>query len=123
MSSRFPHRLMTTLAAAALLAVATQAQAHAHLVSASPAVNATTPAPQTLVLHFSERLEPKFSGIEVFKADGSKAPVTSEVSADDRKTIIGKATGPLSPGVYQVRWHNVAADGHHMEGTYSFTVR
>jgi hypothetical protein len=115
---------MTTLAAAAaLLAAATQAQAHAHLVSASPAANATMGAPRTLVLHFSERLEPKFSGIEVFKADGSKAPVRSEVPADDRKTIIGRLTGPLSPGVYRVRWRNVAADGHHMEGTYSFTVR
>ena len=59
----------------------------------------------------------------MFKADGSKAPVSSEVPADDRKTIIGKVTGPLPPGVYQVKWHNVAADGHHMEGTYSFTVR
>jgi copper resistance protein C len=124
MSSRFPHRSMAPLSAAvALLAAATQAQAHAHLVSASPAASATTPPPQTLVLHFSERLEPKFSGVEVFKADGGKAPVTSEVSAEDRKTILGKVTGPLSPGAYQVKWRTVAADGHHMEGTYSFTVR
>ena len=123
MSSRFPHRLMATLGAAAVIAAATQAQAHAHLVGASPGENATVASPKTLVLHFSERLEPKFSGLDVFKADGGKAPVTSEIPADDRKTIIGHATGPLPPGVYQVKWRTVAADGHRMEGSYSFTVR
>jgi methionine-rich copper-binding protein CopC len=126
MSSRFPSRSIATLAAAAaavLLAAATQAQAHAHLVSATPAANATTAPPKMLVLHFSERLEPNFSGVEVFKADGGKAPVTSEILADDRKTIIGKVTSPLAPGVYQVRWRTVAADSHRMAGAYSFTVR
>lgn len=124
MSSRALFRSLTAAgAAAALLSAAAEAEAHAHLVGASPAANATVAAPKTLVLHFSERLEPKFSGVEVFKADGSKAPVTSEILAEDRKTIIGRAIGPLAPGVYQVRWRTVAADGHRMEGTYSFNVR
>jgi methionine-rich copper-binding protein CopC len=124
MSSRCLFRSMATLgAASALLLAATQAKAHAHLVSASPAANAVTAPPKALVLHFSERLEPNFSGVEVFKADGGKAPVTSEIPADDRKTIIGKVSGPLPPGVYQVRWRTVAADGHRMDGTFSFIVR
>lgn len=124
MSSRALFRSFTAAgAAAALAAAAAQAQAHAHLVAASPAANAVVAAPKALVLHFSERLEPKFSGVEVFKADGSKAPVASEISADDRKTIIGRPTGPLPPGVYQVKWRTVAADGHRMDGTFSFVVR
>src|SRR5262249_51880645 len=121
MSSRFPHRSMAALGAAVvLLAAATQVQAHAHLLSASPAANATVTAPKMIVLRFSERLEPNFSGLEVFKADGSKAQVTSEILAHDRKTIIGRSASPLPPGVYTVRWRTVAADGHRMDGTFSF---
>jgi methionine-rich copper-binding protein CopC len=123
MSSRFPYRPIATLSVASLLAAATQAQAHAHLLSASPAANATTAAPRTIVLRFSERLEPNFSGLEVFKADGGKAQVTSEIPAQDRKTIIGRAASPLPPGVYTVRWRMVAADGHRMDGSFSFVVR
>jgi methionine-rich copper-binding protein CopC len=114
---------MAMLGAAVLASAATQARAHAHLLSASPAENATVPPPKTLTLHFSERLEPKFSGIEVVKADGSKAAVSSEVPANDRKTIVGTVSGQLSPGVYTVKWRAVSADSHRMEGSYRFTVR
>jgi copper resistance protein C len=124
MSSRHPFRSIAALGiAAGLFAAATQAQAHAHLVAVSPAANATAPAPKTLILHFSEKLEPNFSGLELDKADGSKVAVTSEVPANDRKTILGKVTGQLAPGVYTVKWRSVSADSHRMEGAYNFTVR
>jgi methionine-rich copper-binding protein CopC len=124
MRSNVPFRLAAALGAAlSLIAAATQARAHAHLVAASPGEKATVSSPKLLTLHFSERLEPSFSGLELEKADGGKVPVTSEVPANDHKAILGKLSGPLAPGAYRVKWHTVSADTHRMEGAYTFTVR
>lgn len=118
----FRTPLIAAAAAAGLLAVATQAEAHARLVSATPAANASTPSPTTLTLRFSEKLEPKFSGAALMKADGSSVPVKAQVGKD-RKTIVADVPGKLAPGAYMVMWHVVSADGHRMKGDFSFTVR
>ncbi|MBT9470788.1 MAG: copper homeostasis periplasmic binding protein CopC [Phenylobacterium sp.] len=122
MNPRVSLRSIAALSAAAGLLVATQAEAHAHLVNATPAANATVAAPKTITLHFSEKLEPKFSGVELMKADGSKVAIASSVPAKDRKAIKGAVAGKLSPGSYMVMWHVVSADGHRMKGDFSFTV-
>lgn len=110
-------------AAAALLAAATGAQAHAHLVKATPAANAVVATPKNLCLTFSEKLEPKFSGLDLMKADGQPVAVKSSVAAKDRKTITATLAAPLAPGGYMVMWHVVSADGHRMKGDFSFIVR
>ncbi len=107
--------------AAALLLSGVQAQAHARLLEANPAADATVAAPSQIVLRFSERLEPKFSGFEVAAA-GAKAQIKTRVG-EDRKTLIGVASKPLTAGAYQLTWHAVSADGHRMLGAYAFTVR
>jgi methionine-rich copper-binding protein CopC len=106
---------------ASLAAVATQAAAHAAFVSASPAVNATVASPKQVTVKLSEKLSPKFSGLDLMKADGSKVPVKTTV-AKDKKTLM--ATVPaLAPGAYMVMWHAVAADdGHKSKGDFNFTV-
>jgi hypothetical protein len=49
------------------------AYAHAHLDRASPAAGATlTVAPTEVTLHFTQRLEPKFSTIVVRDAGASR---------------------------------------------------
>jgi copper resistance protein C len=123
MSSRVSPRAIATLGVAVGLSMASQAQAHAHLVSASPAENSATSAPKLLALHFSEKLEPAFSGVEITKADGGRVAIRSEVPANDRKAIVGTVNGQLSPGVYRVQWHAVSADSHRTQGAYTFTVR
>jgi copper resistance protein C len=120
MNSRFPFQFIAGLG---VLAAAVQAQAHAHLMASVPAKDATVAAPTLLTLHFSEKLEATFSGLELDRSDGTRVPVTSAVPNDDPKTILGRVTGRLPPGVYTVKWHNVSADSHRMEGSYSFTVR
>ena len=112
----------TALLAAAALLVATQAEAHAHLVKATPAANAQVGAPTTLQLQFSEKLEPKFSAVELMKASGTAIAVTSAVSAKDAKAIDVGVKTPLAPGAYMVMWHVVSADGHKSKGDYNFTV-
>jgi len=108
------------LAAAALLG-ATQAQAHAKLVSASPAENAAGPAPRAITLRFNEKLQPKLSGFEL-SAGGAATPVKIAVSKD-RMSMVGTPAKPLAAGAYEVRWHAVTSDMHRMEGHYGFTVR
>lgn len=112
--------LAAVTGAAAMLA-ATGAQAHAKLVSSNPGANATVAAPKQLVLKFSEKLQPKFSGADV-AMPGMVTP--AKVSfAKDGKTMIVQPTAALMAGAYTVKWHAVTADTHRMQGTYSFTVR
>src|SRR5438876_9222429 len=106
--------------AAPLLFAGLSAEAHAHLVKAEPAENATVAAPKTISLQFSEKLEGKFSGAELMKANRSAVPVNSKASA---KTITARPMAALTPGGYMVMWHVVAADGHKMKGQYNFTVK
>jgi methionine-rich copper-binding protein CopC len=109
--------------AAGLILAAGQAQAHARLLSSTPAADTTVVPPQKLALHFSEKLEPKFSAVELMKADGAKIEIKSSVLSDDPKTIEGDLAAPLQHGSYMVMWHAVSADGHRTQGDYNFTVR
>lgn len=108
---------------AVLLALASPAVAHPKVSASTPAAGATTTAPKKISLQLSEKLEPKFSGVELMKADGTKVPVVSKVGGKDGKTIEADVKGKLAPGRYMVMWHAVAADGHRVKGDYNFTVR
>jgi copper resistance protein C len=112
--------LATAIGAFALLA-ASQAAAHAKLVSSSPAENGVGPAPRQIVLKFNEKLQPKFSGFEL-STGGAAVPVKVSVGKD-RLSLVGAPTKTLAPGAYEVKWHAVTADTHRMQGGYSFTVR
>jgi len=112
--------LAAACGAFALLAGA-GAWAHARLLEANPAQNAAVESPRQIVLRFSEKLEPQFSGFEVTAA-GAHVPL--QVSLDkDHKSLVGLPAKPLAGGAYQVTWHVVSADGHRMQGGYAFTVR
>jgi methionine-rich copper-binding protein CopC len=112
---------LAALATAAAMFGATSADAHAKLVSSNPAANATVAAPKQVVLKFSEKLQPKFSGADV-AMPGMVTPAKVSV-AKDGKTMIVQPKTPLMAGAYTVKWHAVTADTHRMEGTYNFTVR
>ncbi len=116
--------LIAAGAALALVGMATEASAHAHLLTSNPAANAAVPAPKQLTLKFSEKLQPKFSGLSVTmpQMNNMAAPVKVAVSKDG-KSLVATPTAPLSAGVYKVAWHAVTADTHRVQGAYSFTVR
>jgi hypothetical protein len=107
---------------AAAMLVATQASAHAHLVSSSPAADATVPAPKAITLTFNEKLVPTFSGFEVSMVDHNmKAPVKTTISKDG-KSITGTPGAALMKGSYKISWHAASADGHRMNGEVAFKV-
>ena len=109
------------VAAVAALLAASEAAAHAKLINANPAASVTGPAPRQIVLRFSEKLQPKYSGFDVTYR-GAHVPMMMTVGRD-RRTLVGAPTRPLARGAYQVSWHAVTADTHRIKGSYTFTVR
>jgi copper resistance protein C len=97
--------------------------AHAHPKAMMPAPDSTGPAPSKISITFSEAVEPKFSSIKLTDTAGKSVdPETSAPVPGDPATLTLKVP-PLPAGTYVVHWSNVSVDGHHLEGSYKFTVR
>lgn len=119
---RIYHPAPFIAVAAAVAFAAGPAAAHARLVGATPAPDATVVATRTLSLTFSERAIPAFSGFDVVNAAGDKVAI--EIAfADDGKTMTGTAARPLAAGAYRIDWRIASGDGHRMTGSYTFSVR
>lgn len=120
-NARTSTALITLCSAAALWA--TQAQAHARLVSANPAPSSTVAAPKAIHLEFSEEIAKKFSSFKLTDTAGNAMAVMT-MEAQDGKALEAMPNTALSPGVYTVSWIAVSTDdGHKMTGSYSFTVK
>ncbi len=101
----------------------TSALAHAKLQWASPPPGATIhAAPGSLVLLFSEAVEPRFCRVEVLNQAGA-AEVAGSWHGDpkDAKRLLVPVTR-LDPGTYTVHWRAVSVDTHKSDGAYQFTV-
>jgi len=104
---------------AAVLGCSTAAQAHAYLDHATPAVGSTVAgSPGTVTLHFTEKLEAKFSGAEVHGAGGGRVDHGASVSGNAMRIGVGR----LAPGSYSVTWHALSVDTHKTQGSFGFTV-
>jgi methionine-rich copper-binding protein CopC len=112
---------LSAFSAAALLS-ATQADAHANLVSSDPAKDATVSAPKVITLHFSEALEMKVSGLKMTDIDGKPVAIKA-VAAADAKSLAATPAAPLAPGLYTITWTSMGDDAHKMSGTVSFSVK
>ena len=113
---------MITRAALALgiACLATPALGHAFLQHADPGAGANLKSPPArVVLVFTEKLEPVFSGITVSDAAGHNIEAGTAVIGGN--SIVAPLL-PLRPGRYRVIWHAVSVDTHRTEGAYSFTV-
>lgn len=107
----------------AILCIAVPAFAHTDLVKSMPAADSTGPAPQTIVLTFSEKVVPAFTGVTLSMDDGMKMAVTSAISQDG-KVITLKPKGSMMSGNYKLTWHAAdAEDGHRTDGSFSFKVK
>lgn len=117
-------KLIATGMALMLAAAATGASAHAKLVRSTPAEGTAGPAPKQIVLTFSEKLQPRFSGATLtMPAMNNMAVPAKAAVGKDRLTLVVTPSQPLTPGAYAVNWRAVAADTHKMQGKVGFTVR
>lgn len=105
------------------LAAPSTAQAHAHLDHASPAADSTiTPAPTEVVLSFTEKLEQKFSTIEVYDAKNIAVQAGKASLDQANPTQLRVVLKPLPSGTYKVIWHVLSVDTHRTNGSFSFRV-
>lgn len=97
--------------------------AHATPTTYTPAAGATElTVPETVTIHFSERIEEAASSIRVFAPDGAEAHTAEAAPADDPRVFIVPIEGDAE-GVYTVSWQVVSVDdGHFTKGSYSFLV-
>ena len=105
-----------------LLALLVPGAAHAHamLDRASPPVGSTVgAAPKEVVLSFTEKLEPKFSSIEVQNATGASVNA-GRARASGTEMRVGLK--PLPAGTYKVIWRVLSVDTHRTNGSFSFRV-
>jgi methionine-rich copper-binding protein CopC len=126
--------LTASVAAVALLAAAGAAEAHAHLVSSTPAADSTVGHIKHIELHFTEALAPKFSTVDLTMTSmmmgGKMTPdnmkigkLTTSAAPNDPATLLVDLKAPLAPGGYTLNWHAVAANGHRTEGAVNFKVQ
>jgi methionine-rich copper-binding protein CopC len=118
--------MKNTLAVAAFgiaWSLAGPAFAHTDLVKSIPAADSTGPAPKVIVLTFSEKVAPAFTGFALAMSDGMKFALATAISADG-KVITLTPKGSLMAGTYKLAWHAAAAeDGHRTDGTFSFKIK
>ncbi|MDO8362551.1 MAG: copper resistance protein CopC [Actinomycetota bacterium] len=106
----------------ALLAAPGTALAHASLVASTPAANSVLEDPPAeIVLDFDEAIEGQLASIRVFDASGSAVELGAPAEgADD--SIVRAAVPSLGDGIYAVVWRVTSADGHVVDGAFSFQV-
>jgi copper transport protein len=100
-----------------------RALAHAVLLRSTPAANARLASPPASVdLFFSEPLDKKLSTVDVRDTSGAQVDKKNASFTSDPTEMKVDLNG-LQPGFYTVEWTTVSAvDGHHLTGTYPFTV-
>lgn len=97
---------------------------HIRLEASTPGRNevVTTP-PASLRLLFSARIEESYTSLTLIAPDGTQAVIGAVTFIDGSDREITAAVPPLEqPGIYEVRWRTAGADGHVLEGSYTFTL-
>ncbi|VEG38003.1 uncharacterized protein, copper resistance protein CopC-like protein [Mycolicibacterium flavescens] len=128
--TRVPRRPLTTVAAGAalllwltigMLASAGTASAHATRIASDPAENSRlTEAPETVSATFSEALQPQFAAITVVGPDGN---LWSAGEPQVQGAVLSVGVRPLGPsGRYTVNYRATSADGHVVNGSWSFEL-
>src|SRR5258708_12492873 len=112
------------VAVLAISMLASSANAHPKLNSASPAADVSSKvSPKEIKLNFSEGVIAKFSGLEL--KDEAGKTITTGVPVNDpgnRKQLVVPLTPPLMAGRYTVNRHPVSQDPHPLNDQNSFEV-
>jgi methionine-rich copper-binding protein CopC len=114
-----------TQMAAATTAAAPGAGAPAglQLTMTDPAAGASLKAPVPMIhVMFNGPVDPKKSGFEVTKADGSRVDV-GEAMPMGANILMAMPKTPLPAGSYKVKWHADGAGAKTVQGEFSFTVQ
>jgi putative copper export protein/methionine-rich copper-binding protein CopC len=105
-----------------LLLPATPLSAHVVLRSSSPPAGAVVAEPPArIAVVFSGRVEQRFSQLALTAPDGSEVRLGPVLFADGVDNEFAALVPPLhQPGSYTVQWRTAGADGHVMQGSFTF---
>ena len=114
--------LLVVVALAAALAVPGSASAHAVLVSSEPAPFAVLDVPPDgIVLRFNEPVGTVFASVRVLAADGTEVSAIRPSHGASRSTVVAPLA-PLDGGTWVVVWRVTSADGHPVQGSFTFRI-
>ncbi len=106
-----------------LVALASPAQAHASLESTvPPAGTALLESPEQVVLRFNEHVEATIGGLRLFGGGGERLDDGSVSRPDGKAEAVALSVPNLDEGAYVVTWRVVSADGHPVQGAFTFRV-
>ena len=120
----FASRLLLALVLMAALLVGTpgSAAAHASLDASTPAANSVLEeGPPQIVLDFDDAVEGSLASVQLFDGDRSLVEL-GEPRAGADETIVVADVPDLAEGLYAVVWRVTSADGHVVDGAFSFQV-
>jgi copper transport protein len=105
-----------------LLVAAGVVLAHADLLSSVPAANSSvTTSPPSLVLTFTEAIDPANSSLTLLGPDGRPVAGFGQLRVNNAATIATAYVPTLAAGIYTVNYRvTSAADGHVTSGQYAF---
>ena len=114
-------KIVSSLCVLALaVTISAPALAHTHLTETNPADGATvTEAISTLTLQFDGQVG-EGSFVELTTSTGKEVEISSIEIGDDNMTAT--VAEPLTNDNYTVDWSIISADGHPLQGSYTFTV-
>ncbi|HSJ10948.1 MAG TPA: copper resistance protein CopC [Longimicrobiales bacterium] len=112
------------LAVILLMVLPAAARAHIELDASVPAARAViTAPPDALRLRFSGTVEARYTRLMLLAPDGAQVPLGAITFLDGSDREFTAAVPPLrGSGTFTVRWRTAGADGHVLEGSYTFTL-
>lgn len=116
------RRWIRSLTALALLTTPAPAAAHPSLLQSAPAAGVVADQPpRSIVLSFTEPVEPEGSAVRLVGPRGRRLPVGTP-TARGPSVLVAPMDGALATGVYEVRWVALGPDGHTVSGRFRFGV-
>lgn len=111
--------MRAALAALALMLATTGAQAHSRTETTLPADGATVKAAPELRIAFDKPM--RITAFTLTTGDDT-LEVARETGMEPVTEFRAAPAEPLAPGAYRIEWRGLSADGHPMQGAFSFTV-
>ena len=103
-----------------LLFVPTQVFAHSKVTESTPAADATIDStPEKITIAFNTTIA-SMSTFKLFN-ENNEAQVVENISVNEHQ-LSGDIPSTLVNGVYTVQYNIIGADGHAIDGNYSFTI-
>ncbi|MFD1851059.1 copper resistance CopC family protein [Oceanobacillus bengalensis] len=114
------HIFIVAITAILVTGFSTSAFAHSHFHGSSPADgDVVTDPPHEIILEFNGQIE-QGSFIDVTTTEGEAVEIQDIIIGEG--TLTGTFAEPPVNDEYHVTWSIISADGHPLEGEFSFTV-